>query len=123
MFFRWIELCEARPQNARLPILAAGSYLPLLHAVFDGPNLGAIIVWRIADEHHFEERLIRRQVDLVMELRGEGAQFLKNSHANRFKVRLRFAGIVLIFWVPRADALEVAVQPHGIGIRGKAPLG
>src|SRR6266481_3689534 len=107
MFFRWIQLREARAQNARLPILAASRDLLLLHAVLNGPNFGPIVIWRIADEHHFEERLIGQEIDLVMELRGKRTQFLENRHADGLKIRLCLSSIILIFGIPPVNALKV----------------
>src|SRR5258706_10720313 len=122
MLFRRIQLREPRAQNPRLPIFASRGHLLLLHAVFYGPNLGAVIVRRIADEHHLEQRLVSRQVDFVVKLRGEGPQFLQYSDANGLQIRLGFIRIVLVLRVTSSDALEIAVQPDRIGISGKPPL-
>src|SRR6267142_3882012 len=57
-----------------------------------------------------------------MELRCQGTQFLQHRHANGFQVWLCFADVVLVLGVASMEALEVAIQPHGIRISREAPL-
>jgi len=121
--FRWVELREARAQNARLPILAAGGDLLLFNAVFDLPDFGAVIV-RKSEDDELEERLVGRKIELVMELGDKGAEFFEESDAESLEVGGGCLGkrvIVLVGSV--GNGLEVAVEADGRGGGGNLPLG
>ena len=83
--FGRVELSEARAQNARLPVFAAGGDLFLFNAIFDLPDFGAVIGGE-AENDELEERLVGRKIELVMELRDEGAEFFEEGDAESFEV-------------------------------------
>ena len=49
MFFRRVELSEARAKDARLPVIAARGDLLLLDAIFGNPHFRAVVVGSVAD--------------------------------------------------------------------------
>ncbi len=121
--FGRVELGEARAENARLPILAAGGNLLLFNAVFDLPDFGAVIV-READDDELEERLVGRKIELVMELGDEGAEFFEESDADSFEVGSGCVGELVVVLVGGAgNSLEIAVEADGRGGGGDLPLG
>lgn len=121
--FGWVELGEARAQNARLPILAAGGDLLLFNAVFDLPDFGAVIV-RKSEDDELEERLVGRKIELVMELGDEGAEFFEERDAESFEVGGGCLGKRVIVLVGSVrNGLKVAVEADGRGGGGNLPFG
>ncbi len=121
--FGRVELGEARAENARLPILAAGGDLLLFNAIFDLPDFGAVIV-RKAENDELEERLVGRKIEFVMELGDEGAEFFEEGDAESFEVGSGCVGKRVIVLVGSAgNGLEVAVETDWRGGGGDLPLG
>src|SRR5258708_36757481 len=122
MFFRRIELRETRPLNARLPIVSARGNLLLLHTILHDPYFRAVFVGSVANHHDLEDRIIRREINLVVQLSDKRTKFLKECNTDGLQVRFAFAGRSLIMGVAAADTLEITVQPDGLGVGGNAPF-
>jgi len=72
VFFRRIELGKSRTEDAGLPVVrTVGGNVFLSDAIFDGPNLGAIVLGTEADDHQFKKSLIWRKVELVVQASGQ----------------------------------------------------
>jgi len=66
MFFRRVQLREARAQDVRLPVFGVAAHGFLLGPVFDEPDLEAVAAG-IADQNDFEDGILRLQVEFVVE--------------------------------------------------------
>lgn len=120
--FRRVELIEARAQNARLPIFAAGGDLFLLDAILHLPDFGAVI-WAEAKNDQFEKRFVGAEVELVMKLGDEGAKFFEESDADSFQIGSFLARILrIVLIVGLRDGLVVAVEADGSGCGRNLPL-
>lgn len=86
VFFRGVELREARAEDVSLPEVGCGADGFLLEAVIDEPDFGAVILRGIADENDFEKGLIGLEINFVMELGDEGAQFFEENDTYFFQV-------------------------------------
>ena len=110
--FRRIKLREARAQDAGLPIFAARGHLFLLDAIFHLPNFGAVIGGE-AEDHQLEERVVRAEIEFVMKLRDERAEFFEEGDADGFEVGRFLTGILcIVLIVVLHDALIIAVKAH-----------
>jgi len=122
MLFRRVKLREARPQNMRLQIVAADGYGILFHSKVYLPDLRPVIIRRVAEEDDLEQRLVRFQIDRMMELGNQRAQFFQKGYADLFEVR---------FGAPFGDSVgihsakvgNIPVEPNGPGLRGDLPFG
>src|SRR6266852_2128999 len=121
MFFRRIELRETRPLNARLPIVSARGNLLLLHTILHDPYFRAVFVGSVANHHDLKDRIIRREINFVVQLSDKRTKFLKECNADGLQVRFTLARS-LVTRVGAANALEIAVQSDGLGIGGNAPF-
>src|SRR5882672_6574218 len=122
MFFRRVELCEARPLHTCLPIVATSGDLLLLHTIVHDPHLRAVIIGSVADDHDLEDGIIGRDFEFVVELSDQGTKLLEESDAHGFQVRLALAGSGLVTRVAPGDPLKITVQPSRLGIGGNAPF-
>src|ERR1700686_4017015 len=91
MFFRWVNLGEARSLNTSLPTVATRGELLLLHTILHDPHLRAVVIGSIADDHDLEDRFIGREIEFVVKLRDERAKFFQESDAQGLQVRLALA--------------------------------
>src|ERR1700687_12124 len=122
MFFRRVELGEARPLHTRLPMVGAGGALLLLHTIVHDPHLGAVIIGSVTNDHDLEDGIIGRDFEFVVELSDQGAKLLEESDAHGFQGRLALAGSGLVTGVAPGYTLKITVQPSGLGIGGNAPF-
>ena len=91
LFWR-IKLGEARSQNMGLQKIPSGSCGILLHLIFDEPNFGPVVAWRITEQNNLKEWFVRFELDRMMELGNEGAKFFEEGDADLLEVLLRVAG-------------------------------
>ena len=117
-----IKLREARPQNMGLQIIPAGCHGTLFHLILDEPDFRPVISWSVADENHLEKRLVGFELDWMMELGHEGAQFLEEGNADLLEVLLG-AALGSESGVNSAKVGDVSIEPNGPGLRGDLPLG
>src|SRR6267378_24787 len=122
MFFRRVQLCEARPLHTRLPIVTTGGDLLLLHPIFHDPHLRAIVVRSVTNDHDLEDGIIGRDFEFVVELSDQGTKLLEESDAHGLQVRLALARSGLVTRVAPGYTLKITVQPSGLGIGGNAPF-
>src|SRR5207237_2910000 len=102
-------------QDARLPVfLTSRGDLLLLLVIFDDPNLGAVAARRIADDDHLEDRVIGREIDLVVQPANERTKLLEEHGADELEIRLGFPRHS-IFARLRAHTLIIAVQADALG--------
>jgi len=115
MLFRRIKLCKARPEHVGLPILSACGGGILFNLIFDEPDFRPVIFWGVTDKDDLEKGLIGFEINRVMELRSEGAQFFQKSDADLLQVLFNPAGI-RESRVDGAKVRDVAVKPNRPGL-------
>jgi len=122
MLFGRIKLGEARPQNMGLQIVTAGSDGTLFHLILHEPDFRPIIPRCVAEDDDLEQRFVRFQLDGMMELGNERAQFFEESNADLFEILLGgpFRNIV---GINSAKVGNVAVEPDGPRLRCDLPFG
>jgi len=122
MLFGRIKLREAWPQNMGLQIVSAGSDGTLFHLILHEPDFRPIISRRVAEDDDLEQRFVGFELDVMMELGNQRAQFFEESNADLFEVLFggAFRNIVRI---NSAKVGDVAVEPNGPGLRGDLPFG
>src|SRR5260370_26973539 len=116
MFFRRVELGEPRPLNPRLPIIPPRGHLLLLHAIVHHPNFRAVVAGSIANDYDLKDRIGRREIEFVVELRDQRTKLFQKSNADRLQTRFTFARKGLATTVAPASILKLAVQPAGLAI-------
>ena len=122
MLFWRIELGEAWPQNVGLPVVSAGGRGTLLDLIFNQPDLRPIIFRRVAEEDDLEQGFVGFEINRMMELRSEGAQFFQKGDADLLEVLLD-AARGCEAGVDGAKVWNVAVEPDGSWLRGDLPFG
>src|SRR6267142_1496541 len=122
MFFRRVELSEARPLHTRLPIVTTGGDLLLLHTILHDPHFRTVVVGSITNDHDLEDGIIGGEIEFVVELSHQGAKLFEEGDADGLQVRLAFAGSGLVTGIGAGDTLKIAVQPNGLGVGGNAPF-
>lgn len=124
MLFRRVELIEARPEDTRLPIVSSRrSDVLLRKPIIDVPDLGSVVVGAIADHDHAKEGLVAGEIDVVMELAGQGMQAFEKSLAHCFKVGLASFAIRSSVGILAAVARNVAIEADRFGVGRHAPFG
>ncbi len=93
----------------------------MFHLKLDEPDLGAIVSRRVAQQDDLEQRFVEFELDWVMELGNQRAQFLEEGHTDLLEVLLgaTFANIATI---RGAKVRDVAIEPNGPGLRSDLPL-
>src|SRR5260370_35129036 len=122
MFFRRVELGETRPLNPRLSIIPPRGHLLLLHAIVHHPNFRAVVAGSIANDYDLKDRIVRREIEFVVELRDQRTKLFQKSNADRLQIRCTFARRGLVLTDDPANILKIAVQPDGLGIGGERAL-
>ena len=121
VFFRRIELREARAKNVRLPVVSAGGDGTLLDLIRNEPDFGPVTFRRVAEENDLQKRLVGLELDRMMELGNERAQFFKKGNAYLLEVLFGAAGGG-IAGVDGAKVGDVPVEPDRPGLRGNLPF-
>ena len=122
MLFGRVKLREAWPQNMGLQIVSTGSDGTLFHLILHEPDFRPIISWCVAEDDDLEQRFAGFELDGMMELGNERAQFFEESNADLLEVLLGgpFRNIVRI---NSGKVGNVAVESNGPGLRGDLPFG
>jgi len=121
VFFGRVELRKTRAQRVRLPILGVAANGLLFGAKIDQPYLGPVLA-RVADQNDFKERILRFQVEFVMELGNEWAQLLEKGNADRFEVRFARIRRTVRVLRRRMNFGHFAVEANRAGLRGDLPF-
>ncbi len=122
MLFGRIKLREARPQNVSLPIVSAGGGGTLLDLILNQPDLRPVRFRSVTDEDDLEKRFVGFELDRMMELRNERAQFFEEGYADLLEVLLGTAGGCEA-GVDGAKVGDVAVESNGLGLGSDLPFG
>ena len=122
MLFGRIKLREAWPQNMGLQIVSASSDRTLFHLILHEPDFRPIISWCVAEDDDLEQRFVGFELDGMMELGNERAQFFKESNADLLEILLGspFRNIMRI---NSGKVRNVAVEPNGPRLRCDLPFG
>jgi len=121
MLFGRIELREARPENVGLPIVSTGGDGTLFNLKVDEPDFRPVILRSIADKDDLEKWFVGFELDRMMELGSEGAQFFEKGNADLFEVLLGAASGSKTF-VDGAKVGNIAVEANGLGLGGNLPF-
>src|SRR5258708_8546972 len=92
------------------------------HSIFHDPNLRAVIVGSVTNDHDLKDRIIGREFEFVVELSDQRAKLLKEGDADRLQIRFALAGSGLVTGIAPGDTLKIAVQPNGLGVGRNAPF-
>lgn len=122
MFFGRIKLGEVWPQDVGQQIVSACGDGILLDLIFNEPDFRPVILRSVPEEDDLKERLVGFDLDRVMELRNEGAQFFEEGNADLLEVLLGTARVG-IAGISGAKVGDVAVESNGPGLRGDLPFG
>ena len=122
VFFGWIKLGEARPQNVGLQKIPTSSRGSLFHLILNEPDFRTVISGRVADEDDLKKRFVGLEFEWVMELGNKGAQFFEEGDADLLKVLFggAFGNSV---GINSAKVRNVSVEPDWTWLRGDLPFG
>ena len=122
MLFRRIELRETRAQNMGLQIISTGGDGILFNLIVNKPDLRAIVSRGVANEDDLEKRFVGFELNRVMELGNERAQFFQEGDADLLEVLLgsAFGNEV---GIDSAKVGDFPVESNGPGLRGNLPFG
>ena len=123
VFFGRVELREARAKNVGLPVFSAAAYGLLLGTKVDEPDFGAIHFGGVADENDFEDRLVGLEIEFVMKLGYERAEFFQEADADEFEVGIAGAGGLIGLRIGGTEVPDFAIEADRPGLRGNLPLG
>jgi len=122
MLFGRVKLGEARPQNVGLQIVSAGSDGTLLHLILHKPDFRPIISRCVAEDDDLEQRFVGFELDVMMELGNERAQFFEESNADLLEVLLGSPSRNIVR-INGGKVGDVAIESNGPGLRGDLPFG
>ena len=122
MLFGGVKLREARSQNVGLQIISAGGDGTLFNLKINEPDFRPVISRGVADKDDLEKGFAGFELDWMMELGNERAQFFEEGNADLLEVllctaRRREAS------VNRAKVGDVAVEANRPGLRSDLPFG
>jgi len=92
MFFRGVQLCEPRPLDTRLPVVATRGHLLLLDTILHDPHLRAVLVGSVTNDHDLKDWIIGGKFEFVMELSDQWSKLLE-KRCRWSPVRLTLAGM------------------------------
>jgi hypothetical protein len=123
VFFRRIELGEPGAENASLPVFSTSGNLLLFDAIFSDPDFGTILIRTIADDYKLENRIVRDEIELVVELPHEGAELFEKGDADGIEIGLGLSGSGVGAALIGANAMKIAIDSNGFGVGGDTPFG
>ena len=86
------------------------------------PDFGAIAFWGVADEDDLEQWIVGLEIDCMMELGHERAEFLEEDDANLLEVDVGFAGHLVVF-VGGRKVLNIAIEADWFWSGRRLPFG
>jgi hypothetical protein len=122
MLFGRIELRETRAQNMGLQIISTGGNRILFDLIVNKPDFRAVVSRGVADEDDLEQRFVGFELNRVMELGNEGAQFFQEGDADLLEVLLGSAFRNEV-GIDGAQVGDLTVESNGPRLRGDLPFG
>ena len=106
-----------------LQIVGCRADLLLFDAILEDPDFRTVVIRTVANHDDLEKRLIGLQVDLIVKLGDERAQFLQVADANLLEVAFAGSGCAITMRTGGEYAGDVAIQANGFGSGGNLPFG